>query len=150
MSFKVDFPKEEDCKKIYELNLEAFGSELTIDHAYIKEWYESNAYQWLIAKDEEDNLLGYINISHIKNKTFDDIINGRISEKDVRSEDILKLGQKDKICCYIQGFAVRNKNTRVAISLLNKVLAYVRFLKEKGICVERVGAINRQGTDTCP
>ncbi len=151
MNYKVDFPIEDDCRKIYQLNFETFGGELTIDYEYVKEWYDTNPYQWLVAKDEEDNLLGYINFSHIKNETFDNIINGTISEKDVRSNDIIKLGEKENIFCYIQGFVVRDKNTRVAISLLNKVLSYFRFLKGKGIIIEKVGtmAVTGDGSRLC-
>lgn len=141
MSFTVDFPEIEDCRKIYEMNHQMFGGELTIPPEFVEGWYRVNRYQWLVAKDEEGNLLGYINMSHIKDETFDDIINGKILERDVRSENIIELGKKGKICCYIQGFVVRDKNTRVAIALLNKVLGYVRFLKGNGVCIEKVGAM---------
>lgn len=151
MYCKVDFPTEEDCRKIYELNLDTFGSELTVDYKNVKELYDANPYQWLVAKDEDDNLLGLVNFSHIKTETFDNLINGEISERDLRGRDVIKLGEKNKICCYILGFVVRNKNTRVAITLLNKVLGYVRFLKDKGIIIDRAGtmAVTGDGSKLC-
>lgn len=155
MNFKIDFTKREDIPKLAELDKMAFGSEVTdeveADIRTIEEWYDVNNYQCLAAKDGEGNILGYISIYHLNNQAFDKLVKGFITEKDLTKDDFMEFKEGNRICCYIDGFTVKQSNTRIAISLINKSIAHLRFLKEKNIIIEKLGAtaISKKGFKLC-
>lgn len=149
MSFKVDFLEYDDIKKMRELCIETFGEALDIE--VLEEWYYFNKYQWLAAKDEEDNLLGYIGIWNLKKESFDKLVNGEKLELDITIGDIAEFKDNNKVYCHISAFVVRNHNTRIAISLISKSVAYVRFLKEHNVNVEKIStiAVSEDGLKLC-
>lgn len=140
MSFKIDFCSEQDIPKMADLDKQIFGEEGSIEVELLKEWYNINKYQWIVAKDEDGNCIGYMGVWHINEQAFNKILAGEITEKDFVEEDFIKFEEGNNIFCYISGFVVKDKNTRVAISLINKTVAYFRFLKEHNIKVKKVCA----------
>lgn len=155
MNFKIDFAKREDIRKMEELDYIAFGQEVAsqveMSVEMIEGWYDINKYQWLVAKDEDENVLGWIGIYHLNEKAFKKLESREMLEIDLTNDDFVEFKKDNTIYCHIVGFTVRNKNTRVAISLINKCIAYFRFLKDNNIRIKGISsmAVTDQGIKLC-
>lgn len=145
MQFKFGFMEIDDFEKMFKLDKEVFGEELAVDTKTMKDWYRTNKFQWIVAKDEEENIFGYLSLWHLNKETFEKVMSGEKLEKDFTGKDFLGFGESDKIYCYIAGFVA--KDIRIAMSIISKTIAYFRFLKEHGIFVEKVGtvAVSKKG-----
>lgn len=155
MNFKVDFLCAQDVIKEVELDRVVYGSDIEevmhIDTSELIEWDLFNFHKCLGAKDSEGNLLGYLAVYHLREEVFYKLSNKEISEKDLKKSDFVEPIQESRVFCYICGFVVKDQNTRVAISLLNKAIAYCRHLKQNNVLVMGLGAtaISAQGTKLC-
>lgn len=151
MTFNIDFAAREDMKKIYDSDMDAFGEEGSIRPENLEEWYDINNHQWMVAKDEEDNLLGYMAIYHLRESAYKKLVSGVITEKDFTKEDFEEFKANNNIYCYIAGFVAKGQASRVAISLINKTISYFRFLKENNINVLEICAegFNPKGIKLC-
>lgn len=151
MNFKIGFPERSDIQKLVELDYMVFDKDLTLDTSDVEKWHDINNYQWLAAKDEEGNALGYLGIFHINEEAYYKLVKGEITEKDLNNKYFLKLCESNDIYCYIDGFVVKEKNTRIAMSLLIKSIGYVKFLKEKNISIQKIVtmATSKTGINLC-
>jgi hypothetical protein len=151
MGLTIDFAKREDVEKMFQLDKAAFGIDECIEPEVLIKWFDANNYQWIVARDEEDNVLGCIGLCHLKKEVFEKLTRGEITEKDLNEESFMSFKEGKKIYCYLSSFVVKDNNSSIAVQLLCKSLSYFRFLKKKNVKVEKMCAmaVTKQGEKLC-
>lgn len=138
MHVTVDFLKREDIYEVVKLGVEIFGEGEIVETSVLESWFNVNNFQWLIAKDKEDNVVGFLSLWHLDEESFNKLVNGEILEVEMTERNFLHFKENDVVHCHIGAFVVKGKNSRAAIGLINKAITYFKFLKDNGIIVKEV------------
>lgn len=152
MSVNIDFAKVADIPLIINLDYEIYPVEGIMDQSVVEERFYQNPYQWLLAKDDKGNLLGYLNIIPMQTQTFEKLLNGEFIEgEELVSKNLLELKNEAVLDLYIASIAAKDHNKEVAFNLLFSLIKYTRFLTKKDIRLNRIAAISftEEGQELC-
>lgn len=152
MKITVAFGTSEDLQPMIDLDYDIYPVEGIVTTESVIERFNKDNYQYLVAKDEHNNLQGYLNIVSMPDHAFNKIVEGNWSEsEELVADNILSLTSNTEINCYITSIIVRDYNSEVAQQLLYGLLKYARLLSHKHITINKIAAIafSREGENLC-
>ena len=91
MRFTIDFLKRSDMVKLLKLVNDTFSESHIADILTAEERYDINEFQWIVAKDDEDEIIGYLEIFHISEDVYDKFVNGLMTEDDFNNDNFVGL-----------------------------------------------------------
>lgn len=143
MKITVSFGTKSDLQLMRNLDFDIYPIEGIVKENTSIHRLNKDPYQYLVAKDGDYILQGYLNIVSVTDQAFKKILEGKwVDSEDLIADNILSLTPNSEINCYITSIVTRNDNREVAAQLLFGLLRYVRLLSKKNIKLNKIAAIS--------
>lgn len=136
----VDFMKKEEIPALVDLELDLYPAECVFPVEGWSELYDKNNYINLVARDENQKVVGVLNIMPMTQKLFDKVLNGTYEFlEDLSYDSILPFEDNMTADFHFGTFVTKEKE--VAVSLMFGLIKYARLLRKKNIKMNRLSCI---------
>lgn len=151
---------EDDMTKAVEIDKKCYCNYIKDSEQFSPElcssWNKKNGYRvYIMLKDSDNNILGYINAVPITGKAYSKIRSGKSPDSEIDPNCIIKYTLPGEYCMYFASIAIDEKlqgDRNLFIPLFNAFLdKLINLVKEEDIVISRViaDAVTENGKEIC-
>jgi hypothetical protein len=126
-----------DIRKIHNIAATVYEGIDVIPTEKMLEWYDKNPYSFHVIVDEDDEIVGNIDILPLKDEALKKFLKGRIIEREIKADDIWGVDEKDKMTSLYVESVVNKAGDFALTSLLRAVSDIIKGFHCEAKCLKK-------------